>query len=438
MQHNYPKILIVSRNVWDDKKGTSSTLSNLFQNFNPDILSQIYIETKMPNTICCNRFFQISEYSIIRRNYNKKVKTGKEITCQDISDNDMLSEDAIKEEKIMAYVRRNRSWIYTCAREFLWKLNGWKSEELKCFLSSVSPDVLFLCGSPLILINRMHNYIIKQTGKPAAFFLMDDVYTYKSCGKNPLDFIHKFFLRISVKKIINKCNTVFVASPKMKKEYDAIFGIKSIFLTKGIDFTKNPYIQKETNSPIRIVYLGQLIYGRCYSIAYLVKALREINSSEIKAQLFVYTGNFISKEMREALEIENTSYIMPLVPYEQVSHIMSESDIVLFVESLNTNFINLARLSFSTKITDYFSSGKCIFAIGNKDIAPIEYLKEQDAAIIASSELEIKNNLINLINKPELIAEYSKKSYQCGKRNHDKNEVLAAFNDNLINTIKFK
>ena len=42
---NLPKVLIVSRGVWDDA-GTSSTLSNIFQNYDSTKLSQIYIETK--------------------------------------------------------------------------------------------------------------------------------------------------------------------------------------------------------------------------------------------------------------------------------------------------------------------------------------------------------------------------------------------------------
>lgn len=46
MNQKLPKILIITRGVWDDSQGTSSTLSNIFCNYNPEQLSCIYIETK--------------------------------------------------------------------------------------------------------------------------------------------------------------------------------------------------------------------------------------------------------------------------------------------------------------------------------------------------------------------------------------------------------
>ena len=82
-----------------------------------------------------------------------------------------------------------------------------------------------------------------------------------------------------------------------------------------------------------------------------------------------------------------------------------------------------ARLSFSTKLTDYFRSGKCILAVGNGDTAPMEYLKEKDAAICASNSEEIINAIKLLTENGEVIPEYAQKAYNCGKENHDKKEI---------------
>ena len=94
-------------------------------------------------------------------------------------------------------------------------------------------------------------------------------------------------------------------------------------------------------------------------------------------------------------------------------------------------------LSFSTKITDYLKSGKCIFAIGDKDIAPIDYFARYDSAITATSYEEISQKLKLLTENQNLILEYGQKAFECGKQNHDKqtqkqillNTVKAAIND---------
>ena len=76
MERQLPKVLILSRGVSDDKDGTTSTLTNLFKDYDPDKLAQIYIETIEPNTACCHRFFQISEFSLINYTNGEQKQDG--------------------------------------------------------------------------------------------------------------------------------------------------------------------------------------------------------------------------------------------------------------------------------------------------------------------------------------------------------------------------
>ncbi|MBO7218204.1 MAG: hypothetical protein J6V50_05830, partial [Clostridia bacterium] len=107
------------------------------------------------------------------------------------------------------------------------------------------------------------------------------------------------------------------------------------------------------------------------------------------------------------------------------------ADIVVFVESLEEKGRFAAKLSFSTKLTDYFRSGKCIFAIGDKEIAPIQYLKENDAAIINTEYPHIVENLKKLIDNKELITQYGRNAFECGKRNHSADKVSKTFKDTI-------
>ena len=106
---------------------------------------------------------------------------------------------------------------------------------------------------------------------------------------------------------------------------------------------------------------------------------------------------------------------------------------MVFVESLEKKYRYTARLSFSTKITDYLKSGKCIFAIGDKDIAPIDYFKRFDSAITATSYEEISEKLKTLIKNQDLIFEYGKKAFECGKQNHSIEHTHTTLKDVIIN-----
>ena len=108
---------------------------------------------------------------------------------------------------------------------------------------------------------------------------------------------------------------------------------------------------------------------------------------------------------------------------DQVHQVQKEADILVFVESLEKKFRYTARLSFSTKITDYLKSGKCIFAVGDSQIAPIDYFNRFDSAITATSYAEIGEKLSMLAENAKLIEEYSRKAFECGKMNHDKQKM---------------
>lgn len=422
MERKLPKVLILSRGVWDDSKGTSSTLTNLFEDYDPDKLAHVYIETIEPNTKCCHRFFQISEFSLIHKLYKWRTKTGHAFDTQDQTQ--AVTDDKIAEQEAstMQYVRGHRSIWLSFAREILWAFNGWKSKELKQFVLDYNPDVIWMDGSPLPLMNRLYDYVLKIAKKPAVIFMQDDVFTYESCGKSVLEKIRKHHLRRTVRRVVKQCDDMFVASPKMKKEYDAIFGFDSTFIAKSIELDTMPQTQHEIHTPIRLVYLGQVLYGRIYSLISIAEALDKINSDGVKVQLFVYTNNQLSEDEKKKLLVKDSVFLMPPVPYSEVPRVMDENDVVVFVESFEPQFCNVARLSFSTKICDYLACGKCILAIGPGNIAPIEYFKEEDAAMVATSKDEIMDAIQRLSDK-DVVEKYVNQARRCAVKNHDRKKM---------------
>ncbi len=407
------KVLVVSRDVWNEP--SANTLNDLFNSEGKYELSHIYIETKKPNNSLCHSFFQISEYSLITKIFKWGTKTGQKIDTNYISNESIAN----KEASTMDFVRHHRRYIYTVLREILWLFNGWKTKELREYIKEVNPDVIWFMGSPLILMNRLMRYIVKVSKKPYCIFEMDDVYNYSIHGVKPLERIYRYFLRANVRKLMKGVSQLFVISPKMKEEYDKAFHLNSMILTRGIDFSAVTYQPYQPHSPVQMVYMGQVIYDRITTIEMIGRVLDEINDGKKKIVLSVYTKNPVN-EVVKAKMIKNGSVLFcDPVPYTEVKNILSQNDVVLFVESFDKEYKRLVRLSFSTKITDCLGSGKCVLAVGPSDIAPIEYFKDNDAAFVASSEQELKGVLSKLLVVDNL-KDYSRKAFSCAAKNHDK------------------
>lgn len=425
-----PKVLILSRGVWDDTKGVSSTLTNLFSDYDADKLAHIYIESTTPNTQCCHRFFQISEFSLVRKLYKWRTKTGYSIDTYNVKIDSANEHIVLKENQTLNYVREHRSLWFSFAREILWLFNGWKSRELERFILDFDADVIWMDGSPLPLMNRLYNYVLKIARKPAVIFMQDDVYTYKNCNSQWGLRLYRWVLRRNVRKVVRQCDDMFVASPKMKNEYDSIFGFDSTFIAKSVETKHVSQNYQAIHKPIRLVYLGQVIYGRIYSLIAIAEALEKINADGVKIQLFIYTNNSIGEKEKKKLLVKDSVFLMPPVPYSEVTQIIDENDVVVFVESFDSRYCNVARLSFSTKICDYLASNKCILAIGPSNIAPIEYFVEEDAAIVSTS-IEGISKAINSLSDKSVVEQYKNKARKCLERNHNRIDMNKKIYDKL-------
>lgn len=412
---NLPRILIVLRTAWNDSYGTSSTLSNIFDSYNPDHLAHVYVDAQLPCTTRCRRFFQISESALIKKVFNWRLKSGRVVRNKPLAESRV--EEVNANQKILNFARQRRFSLMGSARELLWYLNGWKSKELKEFIHEFDPDIVWLDGSTNVFLNRLYNYVVDIAKKPVMFYFMDDNYTWKSMvGHN---YLRRYLLRQSVDRLIKKTSRVLTISPKMKMEFDELFHVNSTIITKSIDYSDLVFQESTLHKPIRIVYLGQLIYGRMTTVLKLVEAIDKVNSGGVKIQLNIYTNTPISTKERSCLTGKGAVILHKPVPYAQIPSVISENDVLLFVESLESKYSRDARLSFSTKITDYLCGSKCILAVGPEDSAPIEYFREEDAALVATNDYGI-DECLNKLLKDGVVNSYAHKAFECGRRNHEK------------------
>ena len=272
---------------------------------------------------------------------------------------------------------------------------------------------------------------IKRTGAKAVAYIWDDTFTYKQSNKIGYK-IYRFFQRKSLKRVAKLTNKFFAISDLTKKEADEFFGIDSIILTKPL--YRVPEVDYSNfEMPIKAVYAGNLFIGRDKSLARIIKAAERINNDGIKIKFDIYTSTELSDTIKEQLTCDYCE-IHAAVPQEEVFEIQRNSDLMLFVEDIDGPDARIARLSFSTKITDYLSSGKCIFAVGYKETAPMQYFINNDVAVIATDDKEIEEKLSMLVNNPDLLVKYAENARDVGIRNHNEEKIISTF-DNCIKSV---
>lgn len=433
-ENNLPKVVSISLSTWREDSGIH-TQTDLFRLYDPERVAQIYTKSDLPNTPVCNNFFRISENEIIK-SVIKRNRVGERVYNTTIID-DKTQKAMQAEKKLYAKAHKKKSWLMTIVREIVWSLGRWKTKALDQFIEEEAPDVYFVPIYPVVYMGKLQRYILKKHPRPYVCYLADDNYSYRSCGHNPFAYIHRFMLRRIVKQLAENCTEMFTITKTEGDETDKLFGTDSIVLTKGIDYADRKFEPCRAAYPLRMVYTGNLLIGRADSLVEISKAMAIINADAPKISFDIYTPTQLDRKTEEILNT-NGCHMHDCVPKGEVDAIQKSADIVVFAESLKRNHRYDARLSFSTKLTDYFKNGKCIFAIGDKNIAPIIYLRENDCAVIANENNEIADKLAALVSSPEKINEYAEKAFNTGKTNHNIDDIKKTFVGTFIKAAEEK
>lgn len=421
------KILVFSSTPWNIDNSFGNTYSNLFEGIEDLEFANGYSSYGKPKNNISGIYFQIDEKSLVKNLINPNIKTGRVIV--DDSDSVILSQG---ETNAINNAKKKRWRILFWLRRVLWYIGRWRSKELESFIRSFKPDILFVPLYHSTYLNKIILYIKELTGIRMVCYVSDDVYTLKRVSINPFFWLDRLTTRRMIKKVVDESEYMYVISEVQKLEYEKIFNKNCKILTKNgnfLDEEKN--IKKEFNRPVKLVFTGNIGSGRWKSLAYIVNALERINSEETLAQLFIYSMTPMTEKMKNSLQSEGNSYLMGGVSAEYIDNIQRDSDILVHVESTSLKERLEVRHSFSTKLVDYFKAHRSIFAVGISDVASIEYLLKEDAAIVAQDKEEVFVKLNKLINDTKIISEYANKAWECGKRNHQKNVIQESLHQDL-------
>ena len=426
------KVLIVSSSAWRQDCSFGNTFSNWFSGMQDVEIANIYLDSKNPDkTDYVTDFFQIPEKKVAKSIFKRKTKTWKRFTNVDIVDDDQPQEQT---NALIPFAKRKRWTIFFILRKLIWSLGRWKTKELFQFVEDFRPDIIFQPIYHRSPANKIALKIQKKFDIPMVGFIGDDVYTLKQLSFSPLFWIDRLINRRGVKKSVKHCDILYVASDLQKREYEKIFKLPINVLMKFGDFEGEPNVSDLINEPVKFVYTGNIDSGRYESLSLLVKSFQQLGGSELD----IYSKTELSAKQIDSLNVEGVSHFWGGISYQRVCEVQKEADVLVFVESMKLKGKLAVRQSFSTKIVDYFAVPRCILAIGPSDIAPIEYLKENNVAVVCSDYSKMTEQIKEILENKEKIYFYAKNAWELGKKRHNKKDAQKKLRDDLIKVINTK
>lgn len=382
-------VLVIGGGAWVETSSLGNTFSNFFENWEDTEFYNLYFRGTLPQNNVCDNYFSITDMSILKNYF-----TPKNIGCRVQKKSQSKSVDvASREKKLISYIHKfNLKLVYNF-EDFLWRTDKWKNEKLDEFLKEADPDIVFTFASGNSNIVRSVEYIKKNSGAKIVTFIADDVHNeylnkHDKMGRR---------LEKNLDVLFKISDKIYGISEQMCEKYTVLTNKKVSLLKKGCkEFTP---LKQTYELPLKIVYAGNLLYGRDKTLAQLAKELHRINSDSTKVQLEIYSGSEVSQEMKNELEYEGTSLFMGECPYSEITEILRNSDVVLHAESFEDDNIELVKYSFSTKVIDCLQSGNLVMAIGPECVSSIKYTKLIPGAIVIDDKEKVFETVSGLVNE---------------------------------------
>ncbi len=413
------RILVVSGLPWNTNNSFGSTFSSFFEGMENVEFLNIYCGYGLPQNNVKSSYIQMTELSLLKNLLSpNRNKTFRFFSGE--NENETNVERATQSEKgKIDRLRRYNSRLVFWARCFIWKIGRWRNHEIEKIIKDFNPNIIF---SPLYYnpyLNSLTLYTAKLVGAPIGIFVSDDIYSLHQFSLSPFFWGERLLIRPNIKKTVLASKLCYTISEEQKAEYESIFHKRFDILTKGDDFDTNIEISLP-QKPIKIVFTGAVYGGRFDSLKLLMKAIERFNDGERKVELYIYSGSSLNSKEKKALSKYEYTHWMGSVSGDEVRQVQRESDVLLHVESLKLSERRKVRHSFSTKLVEYFKSGKCILAIGRKDCTSITYLEKHCCGYVAENSAEITEFLDLAYSDPTAMEKYVAGAIECGRKNHSR------------------
>lgn len=416
------KVLVISRNAWDDTNSIGNTLTNFFGEIEDLEFANIYFRSAKPNNNICNKYYRITEKDVLK-NWITPQKIGKYFEWDKKRVQENSNTSSSERNAIRMIHKYNLKFAYKLSN-FLWRSEKWINKNLDDFINNFSPDIIvsFVKAAPQYFLTI--KYLREKYNIPLFCWIADDEYSnFKN--NNQLMEIDALTYILKEAAIVKGC------SEQICSYYNSIFHCNATPLYKGCDLSMP--VKDYVNNPIKIVYAGNLLYGRKEILNRIIMCLDKYNQKDIQVCLDIYSNTPVSTDERMYYEGQKSVTFHGKKDYEIIIKRLSAADIVLHVESFNEVEIRKTKYSFSTKIIDCLQSGSVLLAIGPRGISSVDYIKKIPGAFVIDNLSNIDLQLKEFFDERALLLTRAKDIREFAMENHDINKNRKYIKNILLN-----
>lgn len=410
------KVLIISHLPISEDTNVGKTLRNLFSSYPPNDICQIFF-TDVGKTNDNIQSYKITDADVL----NKHI---------------LLSRMATKRKDVSfskhnngIHVEDKRSPYKLLLRDYLWKNTHVIDASMRKWLEETRPECIFLAPGYSMFAYDLARKISNMLGIKLFIYFMEDFYNEDYNEGFWYSLRIKLFRR-TLRNCVKQSSGLFVLNEAIENEYSKEFN-------KPITTVYNPAPIIERNDEetmlgniITMMYGGSVGKDRIDVIEAIGRVVYDINQIKNNSIVFNYFGGERTPEILDRIKNGvGINYKGKLQEKDLLTEI-SNSQILVHVESFEEKYIAKTRRALSTKIPEYLASNNLILCVGPKGIESVEYLRRHNAAVIVDDINMLKPTISSIVENYNQFGKIRENAVLLSRTNHNKTD-----NQNKLYTI---
>jgi len=414
MKMMQPRILVISNNALSSENANGKTLAALLHNFSKENIAQFYIRPEVPDTDVAGKCFRITDREKLKSVFGRHQLLGSTVIPLLSEKGSNTKFSSLSEKILFSKKKLIESGFARYVRELIWKNKKGSFDGLYRFIEDFHPDVVLLYASRSAFMIDIAVELAKKYSLPLMIYTSEDEYFHKVSW-------FKFYAQKCLKMLKKSYNqavqiaaSVITNHEKLTDLFHTEFDVpvKTIFLSSSVKPSTQP-INGETPY---FLYAGNVSSAlkRKDSLIDIANTLGKINP---KYHLDVFPTN-ASKRTLRILKRNQSIVLHEPVPAKQLAEIIDKATIVFHCESFNRKIKGLITNSFSSKIPDLLGSSRPTLVYAPEYCAFYQYLKTEEATVLAASKSKLEKGIRNIIESSEYRQYLGEQSLLLFRKNH--------------------
>jgi glycosyltransferase involved in cell wall biosynthesis len=405
----FPRVLVLSATSIGVHSNSAITLRNLFAEWDPNALAQIYLETREPDSGICGQAFYQDPGNFRLGGMAKLVKSrietqGKASTLRTVTQPTGLGRGG-----------RLRRTLEAWADLLPFQL----SEDLLASIRVFQPQVLYTTLGSIRMIT-LANVLSNRLKIPIVPHFMDDwPRTYHA--KEFLAIVPRIVLRHKLKRLFRQASMGMAISPYMVDAYRDRYGIPFEAFMNCAECQNEFHDTSEGEGSLRMAFVGGLHLGRMAMLKDFEAALSILRDEGCMVDFRVFVLPRDMPSVRDQFGETSPVKICAELPFGEMPAVLADSDVLVHLESFDSNSRQYTLLSLSTKIPLYFATGRPILVYGAPEVGTSRYIRDTGTGLLVGNQsiVELSDAIRKMATDPGCRKAMGKRARAAALTSHD-------------------